>query len=313
MASRLYRPRRDDRVAVGQDVLREHAHNISREQLIPRIAVENHIAVETVVTPIWFYRRIRKGEGRQCSCFDIEVSPNSTCRCCFGTGTVGGYDKYGTHLEVFDVTHPAARAVNVYPDYERRDRPRQYILIPGATRGYATVRMYPQTTTGTVDHIFALTDVPLGTTLDAYVKAPTDTEWQEFSITSIEQRLFNPWIDIRVELRRASVAGVSPRFGTLFIRYNRLTDLTLKANIPRAMKSNALQEFGVTNDWQTQQFWLDNTLRSVTSSDWIAHTNEETRWRIQNVNEFAPEGLLTSWDLDAKLVQSYEPLSFFPL
>lgn len=313
MASRLYRPRRDDRVFVGQDVLREHAHTVSREQLIPRIAVENHIAVETVVTPIWFYRRIRKGEGRRCSCFDIEVSPNSTCRCCFGTGIVGGYDKYGTHLEVFDVTHAAVRALNVSPDYERRDRPRQYILIPGAVSGHVIARMYPQTNIGTVDHIFALTDVPNGTSVEAYVKSPTDTEWQEFSIINIEQRLFNPWIDIRVELLRASVASPSPRFGTLFIRYNRLTDLTLKANVPRATKSNALQEFGVTDEWQTQSFWLDNTIRSVTTSDWVAHTDEETRWRIHSVSEFAPEGLLTSWDLDAQLIQSYEPQSFFPL
>jgi len=294
-------------------VLREHAHNISREQLIPRIAVENHIAIETVVTPIWFYRRIRKGEGRQCSCFDIEVSPTSACRCCFGTGTVGGYDKHGTHLEVFDVTHPAAHAINVSPDYERRDRPRQYILIPGATRGRVIVRFCPQTNIGTVDHIFALTDVPEGTSLNAYVMAPTDTEWQEFSIAAIEQRLFNPWIDIQIELRRGTVAGPSPRFGTMFIRYNRLTDLTLKANIPRATKANRLQEFGEFPDWQPQTFWLDNTLRSITTSDWIAHTNEATRWRIHNVSEFAPEGLLISWDLDTQLIQSYEPQSFFPL
>lgn len=313
MASRLYKPKRDDHVAVGQDVLRQHVHDISIKQLIPRIAVENHIAVETIVTPVYFYSKIPVGAGRRCSCFDVETSPNSTCRCCYGTGIVGGYNKHGTHLEVLDVTHPSIRSVNCIPDYDRRTRPRQFVLIPGAVAGYLTARIRLKTNIGEIDHIFALTDIPAGTDVGAFIRAPADPDFVVFTDTALQQRLFNPWVDIKIELKRPSVAADSPRFGMLFMRYCRLVDQVVKANIPRTRKANMLQEFGVTDDWQEQQFWTDNTLRSITTEDWVAHINEGTRWKINGVEEFAPEDLLVSWDLHTRLIQSYEAQSFFPL
>lgn len=315
MSSRLYRPKRDDRVFVGQDVLRPHAHKIATEQLIPRIAVENQIAVETVETSLYFYSRVPKGAGRRCSCFDIEVSPNSACRCCYGTGTVGGYEKYGTHTAVFDVTHPAVRAVNVIPDYDRRSRPRQFVLVPGATTGHVVTRIYLNTNIGEVDHIFALTDIPAGTDINALIRAPSETEFVVFTETTLKQRLVNPWVDIKIKLARASVATESPRFGLLFFRYNRLqTDsLIIKANKPRERKANMAQEFGMTDEWQEQQFWLDNTLRKITTEDWLAHIADGTRWKILGVTDYAPERKLVSWDLEAKLIQQYEARNIFPL
>jgi len=313
VASRLYRPKRDDNVFVGQDVLRQHAHRIAREQLLPRIAVQNHIAVETVVTPIFFYSKIPMGAGRRCSCFDIEVSPHGACRCCYGTGVVGGYYKHGTHLEVLDVTHPSIRTVNVVADYERRSRPRQFILIPGATTGHLIGRMHLNTNIGEVDHIFALTDRPNGTDIGAFIRAPSDDAFVEFTDAALQQRLFNPWVDVKIQLRRPSAAAPSPRFGSMFIRYNRLTDRVIKANIPRARKANMLQDFGVTDDWQEQQFWTDNTLRSITTEDWVAHINNGTRWKIIGVEDFAPEDLLLSWDLHTRLVQQYDAMNFYPL
>jgi len=313
MSSRLYRPRRDDRVAVGQDVLRQHARSIATGQLLPRIAKQNQIAVETIQTAMWFYSKIPAGSGRRCSCFDVEVSPNSSCRCCWGTGVVGGYEKYGTNLEILDVTHPSIRAFNIIPDYSKRSRPRQFVLIGGARRGHLISRMQLKPNIGEVDHIFALREVPGGTTITAFLRAPVDPEWVVFTTEALEQRLMNPWIDIKIELERASIAAPSPRFGMLFCRYNRLVDRAILANIPRTRKSNMLQEFGVIDDWQEQQFWTDNTLRSITTEDWIASIDENTRWKINGVNDFSPEGKLLSWDLDTRLIQSYEAASLFPL
>lgn len=313
MSSRLYRPKRDDRVAVGQDVLRVHAHTISTQQLLPRIAKQNQIAVETIPTPMYYYAKVPAGSGRRCSCFDIEVSPNTTCRCCYGTGVVGGYEKYGTHLEVMDVTHPSLRAVNVIPDYGRRTRPRQFVLIDGATIGHVISRMHLRTNVGELDHFYALTDLPGGTNISAYLKSPVDQNWVVFTVAAFQQRLANPWLDIKIQLERPSIAAASPRFGMLFCRYNHLVDRTIIANIPRTRRSNMLQEYGVIDDWQEQQFWCDNTLRSATTEDWVAAVNENTRWKINGVNDFAPQGLLLSWDFDTRLLQSYESQSFFPL
>lgn len=311
MGARHYRPKRDDHVAVGQDVLRKHAHNIAMNQLVPRIAVQNHIAIETESIPIYFYSKIRG--GRRCSCFDIEASPNDTCRCCYGTGVVGGYEKYGTYTEVFDVTHPSTRSVNVIADYTRLSRPRQFVLIPGATKGYVASRLWVQTNTGELDYVQANVDTPNGTSVTGQLKAPGDSDWVAYSSEAVTQRLFNPWIDFRIEMTRASTDTPSPRFDFLFVRYKQLPTLTLRANIPRTVKSNALQEFGVADEWQEQHFWMDNTLRSITTEDWVAHINEGSRWKIHSVNEFAPEDLLVSWDLDTRLIQPYQAMNSFPI
>lgn len=311
MGARHYRPKRDDRVFVGHDVLRKHAHDISIQQLLPRIAVQNHIAIETISIPIYFYSKIRG--GRRCSCFDIEASPNDTCRCCYGTGNVGGYEKYGTYTEVFDVTHASIRSFNVIADYTRLSRPRQFVLIDGAVQGYVATRLHLQTNIGELDYVMANTDMPSGTDIVAQLRAPGDIDWVAFSRAAITQRLCNPWIDFKIDLTRASTETPSPRFDFLFFRYKQLAKLTLKANIPRTTKSNMLQEFGVADDWQEQHFWMDNTIRSITTEDWVAHVNEGSRWKIHVVNEFAPEDLLLSWDLDTRLIQPYQAMNFFPL
>ena len=311
MGARTYRPRRDDAVAIGQDTLRQHARNIVHDQLLPRIAKQNQLAVETVQTPLYFFSKIRG--GRRCSCFDIEVSPNAHCRACFGTGYVGGYEKYGTNLEVVDVTHPSVQTINVMPDYLTRERPRRFILCPGATFGHFTTRIYLKTNIGQIDHTYTQFTQPNGTEMFAFLRAPTDSTFVEYSNTAVENRLYNPWVDLKITMWRPSVRSPSPRFGLFYLRYNRVDNPTVLANIPRTEKSNMLQEFGVTDAWQQQRFWLDNRLRSVTTEDWVAHINENTRWKINEVNEFAPEDKLLSWDLTTRLVHPYESQTQVPL
>ena len=103
---------------------------------------------------------------------------------------------------------------------------------------------------------------------------------------------------------------MSPKFGLFYIRYKRLEDLTVLANIPRTQKSNLLAEMGVTDDWQHQMFFMDSTIRSITTEDFVISVTNGTRWKINVVNESNPEDYLLSWDLDTRLVQVYEPMNF---
>jgi hypothetical protein len=309
LGAKLYRPRRND-VFVGQDTLRDHAHTIATQQLIPRIAKQNQIAVETVRVPVYFYSRIRG--GRRCSCADIEVSGGARCAVCYGTLTVGGYEKYGTHTEVFDVTREA-RAMNVLVDNHQRTQPRHYILVDGARAGYVTTRIDLKTNIGEMDHMSSLLELPPGTDITAHIRAGTDDDWVPFDRSAFQARLFNPWVDFRVSLFRASVTTSSPRFASVFLRYNRLADRIIWANTERTTKAYSLQEFGVTDDWTSQKFFFDNTLRSMTSEDWIANVDTGERWKINNAQESAPGGQLLSWDIDTHVVQAYDSQLRFPL
>jgi hypothetical protein len=298
-------------VTDGSEVLRDNAHDVATNQLIKRIAERNHTALEVVPTPIYFYSKIHA--GRRCSCFDVNISQHSQCRCCFGTGRVGGYMKHGTNLEIIDVTHPNIRTVNVIPDYQTLIWPRRFKLVEGAKEGYFETRMYPETNIGRIDHIFNLSNEPAGTALHAYLKAAVDTEWQSFTRTSLQQRLYNTWIDFRIVFKRSTISSPSPTFRMFYLRYDRLEDKTLTANVPRTTKSNLLGEMGVADDWDLQRFWMDNTARSVTTEDFVAHINANTRWKINTVNESAPQNMLLSWEVDTRLILSYEAMQFVPL
>jgi hypothetical protein len=161
--------------------------------------------------------------------------------------------------------------------------------------------------------MFALTQSPGGTFISAYIKGPTDSTWQDLTENAVAQRLYNPYFNIQIEMTRASIAGESPRFSLLYLRYNRTANQQLIANIPKPEYSSMLQEFGVADEWQEQKFYVDNTIKAITSDDWVAHVNESTRWKIISVSPFNPDGMILSWEFNTRLVRNYDAFSVFPL
>ncbi len=311
MTTKLYRPPRDDTTTDGAEVLRGHAHDIAVNQLLPRIALRHQIAVETIQTRFHLYHRMRG--ARRCSCFDVEISPSSLCRCCYGTGDVGGYEKYGHNLAVLDVTHPAIQTVNVIPDYTLRTRPRRFILIPGARQGHIIARMPLQTTTGALDNVYVLAKTPPGTSVCALIRAPSDTTFVRFTREALVQRLFNPWIEVRINFERTSPLTASPRFGLLYLRYQRFPADVLLANRPRREQSSLLAQFGLADEWNEQTFWLDNTAKYIGEQDLLFDVDNNMRWKIIKTSPLDPQGLLLSWDLNARLIWNYEPENRLPL
>lgn len=294
----------------GSQILEKHAHDIAVEQLIPRIEQRNKMAVKTVPISIFFYQAIRA--GRRCSCFDVETSPDGMCRACFGTGIVGGYQKYGTTLQVVDVTYPNLRTSNVIPDWKRRRKPTPLVLIDGARFGSIEARIPLTSTTGEIDALHSDYLIEPGTSMKAYVKAPSDQTWVLLTRANVQQRLFNPWIDIRVEMSRESPKTPSPFLKTVYLRYKNIHNNVVKANIPRTGKSDMLEELGLIDNWEIQLFWMDSTLKSITTEDFLASVEGDSRWKIFEAKEFAPHGQLTSWDVQAKVVQEGQPFMKVP-
>lgn len=96
----------------------DSVHQIIKEQLAPRIAQKSANAVLSDRRAFFYYKR--KNNGRRCSCFGQETNPDSDCSVCYGTGYVGGYDKYGTHTEMVDYTKPYVFASGIQYDYDNR-------------------------------------------------------------------------------------------------------------------------------------------------------------------------------------------------
>lgn len=310
MATRSDRPGEFALISDATQVLDVHAHKISVEQLIPRVAERNKKALETVPLHVYFYTAIRA--GRRCSCFDIESSPDGQCQACFGLGVVGGYEKLGTTVEVLDVTRPSLRTSNVMPDWSARRKPIPFTLIEGATRGIVEARVQLTTNTGKVDALAAEYDMLEGTDIQAFVRAPSDGDYVEISKKVIEQRLANPWLDLRIVLLRATPETKSPLFKTLYLRYQNFTDNDVIANVPRVQKSIALQEFGVMDDYSAINFYLDNRIKSITTEDFFVSVEGDTRWKIISVKPNSPHGQLTSWDAEVRLAQQHESYLLVP-
>lgn len=93
-------------------------HEVIRDQLAHRIAQKSSNAGMSDRRAFFYYKR--KTNGRRCSCYGDELSPDSDCGVCYGTGFVGGYDKYGTITEVIDFTRQKTFSYNTRLDYDAR-------------------------------------------------------------------------------------------------------------------------------------------------------------------------------------------------
>ena len=310
MATRSYRPGEHAPISDATQVLGNQAHKISVDQLIPRAAERSTKALETVPLEVYYFPAIRA--GRRCSCFDIESSPDGQCEACFGSGVVGGYEKHGTTVEVFDVTRPSLRTSNIIPDWASRRKPIPFTLINGATRGVIEARVQLTTNVGKVDALAAEYEMDAGTEIQAFVRGPADTEYTEISKTAIERRLANPWIDVRIVLTRVTPATKSPLFKTLYLRYQNFLKNQVIVNVPRVQKSVALQEFGVMDDYSTINFYLDRRIKSIITEDFFASAEGDTRWKIVSVKPNAPHGQLISWDCEVRLAQEHEVYLLVP-
>lgn len=312
MPTRSHRPSEFFLPDSGAETLIEHAHNIATQQLIPRLAEKNKVVSTVVPTLFHFFQAIRA--GRQCSCFNTEVSATEGCPACFGTGYVGGYNKFGTAFIALDVTYPNLKTTNITVDHTQRTTPLRFKLIDDTIHGSLETRIEIKTNTGELDRATEVSTVPEGTTLTGFIKSPTDTNWVDFTYANLQQRLINPWLDLKVDFDRTSPNTTTPYLDLIYIRYKNIVDNVVKVNIPRATKSIALQEWGVIDDYQTQNFWMDNTLKSVTTEDFFVSVSGNSKFKIISVKESAPYGKLVGWDVEVRLIQQGEkPYSKIPI
>jgi hypothetical protein len=252
--------------------------------------------------------------GRRCSCVKIGSSAKQHCVACFQTATVGGYEKYGTSLNVFDVTHPNLNCVNLYPDYHGRAQPPvKWKLIPGATYGYVETKTYLQQNLGLLDELFYDDVETPGGYLRYSIRAPGDESWTVVTEREVVRRLGNPWVMWRVEIWRESLTAESPSFGLVYLRYQTKKDMKVKCDIPKTRRARVLDDVGEADEWQRQSFWMDDTIKAINPGDFLANTNGLDRWRIYEAEETAPVGILTSWDLTTRLIQFYEPMQMVPI
>lgn len=311
MSTKVYRPPDFDRVTANTDVCDDLPQRHAREELIPRIAKKSRNAVN--VTPIYIEYFQRLKVGRRCSCWSVEDSPAGLCRLCYGVGIVGAYNKRGTKTEIFDVTYPNVASVNIKPDYNVPTRPIYWTLVDTATYGVMTFNMPIMNNVGMLDVLDIKDFQPDGTNIIYEIKAPTESSYVTLTENSLTTRLTNSNLNFKITMTRVSPAAKLPKLVGIRLSYRLLRLTSLRVDIPRVTESLTLEEFGIYESWTSQNFFLDNTLANATTEDFLINLLDNTRWKVIEVRDNKPMGILTSWDLTCRKIQSYEPYAQIPV
>lgn len=310
MGLKSYREARTS-TTTGTDVKGDSPFQIAQQQLIPQIAKRSRNAVKVNRQDFMFFQR--KQAGRRCSCFAIEQSPDGGCGVCFGTGFVGGYDKFGCETEIIDVSRPGLRLVGVEPNYEARTRPVLFRLIDGATRGYVECDIELRSNVRLVDIMQLRDSVPDRRNAKVAPMVLAGSTWKPLTDAVLSTMLANQKITVRIEMSRRLVTMDSPQFSHLMMRYRKLENPRVIADVPRRRKSIVLEEFGISDRYEVINLFLADEPRMVATEDFFVLLAEGTRWKVIDESENKPGGILTSHDVTARLINTWESYAQVPL
>lgn len=227
----------------------------------------------------------------------METSPSKQCAICYGSGLVGGYDKFGTVTEVLDYTSPNLMLVNVDPTLGQDTRPVFLQLSPGYNKGFAEAVLPIKANIGSPDtYLLGQPIFNRGARIrafdpdgnSAYINGPDD--WIPF--------LAFPNVRVRVELTK--INNEKSIFSHLFFRYQ-ITDPNrhiVYGDVPRAEETISSSQFGFMDIYQELGIFFDGkTIASFQNEDILYRITDGLRFKIvmTKVNRVATT--VTSWDI----------------
>jgi hypothetical protein len=310
MSLKQYTERRTDEQD-GSQVLGHNHREVAEKQLIPRIILRNRQAIQVDPHHFWFYQR--KKQGLRCSCFAIESSPDGLCQVCFGTGVVGGYEKFGTTSEMLDTTYPRINAVNVRQGFEMQTRPVLFSLADGAIRGYVEFEWEIRPSRKRLDIFQVMSrQVGHGAYVEPFIRTPREEGFVAMNENSINERLCDHKAIVRVVLRRDNPDCPMPALSHVYLRYKLIDDPRVRMDVPRVPESITLAEYGIFDSFSTMTGWLTDEVKSLSTEDFFKRIHDGTYWKSIEENPNRPLLQTTSHDVTLRLVQEFEAYKRFP-
>ncbi len=308
---RQYVERRTDETD-GSEVLQDNHRDVAEKQLVPRIIKRNRQAI--LVDPHFFQFFQRKKQGRRCSCFKVEASPDGLCQVCFGTGIVAGYEKFGTVSDMFDVTYPNIRAVNVQQDFESGTRPVMFRLIEGAVKGYVEFDWPIKASRRRLD-LFQVMSRDVGETgqVNAFVRSGRAAKFSPMNEDTLSDMLKEDRAVVRVELSRTNPDKAHPVLSHVYIRYLLIEDPRIRMDVPRQTESITLAEYGVFDSFTTITGWLTDEVKKVGTEDFFRRLHDNSFWKAIESEPNAPLQQTTSHLITMRLIQNFEQYKRFPV
>lgn len=305
---------RDNHVFDKTQHKEDFPHEVALRDLVPRIQsrARDALSVDRVET-LFFQRKLN---GRRCSCFIVESSPDGQCQVCHGTGIVGGYTKFGTLDFTIDVTHPSLRTVNVRPLFELDARPVLIGLDDSALDGFIEVDVDIRQNIGEVDFwntVVRTTSLTENNSIKAFVKTQDETSFVEVTTAALNARVAQQHLVFRFEFSRRTLSDANPIFSQFFLRAKLIPDLTVRVDIPRDRESITLAEFGIFDSWTTINAYFDSTMPRIGVEDFLFRCRDQELWKVVDASPNRPLNILTSHDTTLRLIQTFEPYKNVPI
>mgnify|MGYP000857584576 CR=1 FL=1 len=258
----------------------------------------------------------RMVNGRRCSCFrGVSQEPKGDCPICFGQGIVGGFEKFGTRLEVVDPSR-LCTCVNVFPDVANINLPPMFRLNDDSLSGFVICDVDIGYNIGEVDyfncysgltsnlsHVVAYVK-PYGTQDTSYVEVKDYKQIETLLASGIRK------ITFKITLSRNHLEVVSPCFSHLYLRYRTRSKQQgiLKGDIPPVQNSSLFDPNGGSqNSFTSLSIVVDPAVFSnYTTDDFFYEFEKELKWKIFEVEKKRQVGSLTQIALQASLIQDYE-------
>jgi hypothetical protein len=232
---------------------------------------------------------------------------------CFGTGLVGGYEKFGTTSEWFDSSYPRVRTVNVHQNFEDVTRPVMFTLVDGALTGYVDFDWQIRPSIRRTDlYQVVARHTGAGTSVTAAIRTPFDPEFQPLTESSINRALLGQTATIRCTLSRERLSLPRPVLSHVYIRYLLCPDTRVRMDVPRVTESVTLAEYGVFDSFTTMSGWLTDEVRRVSTEDFLRRLHDNTFWKAIETQPNEPLHQHTSTDVTLRLVQGFEVYQRFP-
>lgn len=267
----------------------------------------------TSVDTRWFLLFKKMSFGRVCSCTSQESSsPSDNCNICYGTGFVGGYEKYGTWTEVLDYTRDMD-LINIEPAYDLGITPTLLRLVEGAKKGVISVTIPIRANAGftdAFDYIDSISD-PANSGITIQARESGTNTWfpvDAQNTASLDPMLGAASIDIKVIMTRRSAEVPTPYFQDLKWRYGLVPRkmLSLPVDIPRNTEGVSLLDYGFDENFGSLNVSFDNRVQTLSNGDLLYYVNRNRWLCITEVQPFQAVDTFIAIDATARFMQTYE-------
>jgi hypothetical protein len=273
------------------------------EQWLPQIAMESEQAAKTARVSFLYYRK--KLSGRRCSCFDVETSANAECQICYGSGFVGGWDLHGCRTEWIESTWENVRLVNMFVNYDAGTRPVYFELEEGMKKGFLETEVPLIRNIGKVQAIqYIVGGKRRGTTVRVLLRSPSENSFVPLTEDSLEARLNNTHIVLRIEMERDHNQLPSPKLSHVMLRYKLLPEIEMYGDRNLAEESFELGDLGFSDIFTTLSLYVPACFSFFNNEDFLIRLDDRKRFKITRLEQNRVAKVLLSHTLRGRLLIS---------